>query len=225
MNDHLKRLSVSETLIVCTFKSNLELMFVKPTIDQHFSNVDLWIKFSSFFSYFDLIDFFVFGVIVPCYYCITGIIHSIYFVINKIDCFSVCSGVMRTKRRNTYVVNQPVNIDTSSNACVSNSSAQSNTANDYLSSTSPVSSSMSERPTNGSLKSVHSLDDDNHGSLELPHQMQHSRNSIDLASTTDSSTTDLVTRTWNVNICRHKKQSITYSASLRVLLCNALCYL
>ncbi|XP_031634860.1 NPC intracellular cholesterol transporter 1 isoform X2 [Contarinia nasturtii] len=102
-------------------------------------------------------------------------------------------GVMRTKRRNTYVVNHPLNIDISSNASVSNSLAQSNATNNYLSSTTPISSSsVSERP-HGSLNS----ESDNHQSnkLELPHQMQHSRYSIDLPSTTESSTTDLVTNT------------------------------
>lgn len=101
---------------------------------------------------------------------------------------------MRTKRRNTYVVNHPLNVDISSNASFSNSLAQYNISNNYLSTTTPVSSSISERPTHGSVKSVNSLDD-NHRSHELPHQMQNSQYSIDQPSTTGSSTTDLVTRT------------------------------
>lgn len=119
----------------------------------------------------------------------------------KFVCFSLDLGVMRNKRRNTYVVNNPHNIDITSNASLSNSLAQSNTTNNYLSSTTAISSSMFERPTHESMKSTNSLDD-NHRSHELPHQMQHSQysqNSIDLPSTTESSTTDLVTRTWNVN--------------------------
>lgn len=119
--------------------------------------------------------------------------HFICFHIFHDFIFLVGVGVMRTKRRNTYVVNDPNNVNISSNASLSNSLAQSNTTNYNLSSTTPISSSMSDQPTHGSLKSVNSLDD-NHRSTELPHPLRHSQYSFDQPSTTDSSasTTDLV---------------------------------
>lgn len=108
--------------------------------------------------------------------------------------FFVELGVMRKNRRNTYVINHPLSADISSKASLSDSLAQSNTTN-YDMSTAGISSSVSDRPTHGSsLKSVNSLDD-NHRSHNMPHQLQHSQYSIDLPSTTESSTTDLVTST------------------------------
>lgn len=94
---------------------------------------------------------------------------------------------MRNKRRNTYVVNHPLNIDLSSKESFSNSIAQSNTTNYDLSSSAPESSSI--QPAHGSMKSIQSLDD------TMPHQIKRSQYSIDQPSTTESSTTDLVTST------------------------------
>lgn len=59
-------------------------------------------------------------------------------------------GVMRKKRRNTYVVNN-INVEHfSSETSVSNSFAQSDTLNNDVSSTSTISSSISKQPAHGS---------------------------------------------------------------------------
>ena len=101
-------------------------------------------------------------------------------------------GVMRNKRRNTYVVNHPLNIDLSSKESFSNSIAQSHTTNYDLSSSTPESTSI--QPAHGSMKSIQSFDDH---TVTIPPQLKHSQYSIDQPSTTESSTTDLVTTTWN----------------------------
>lgn len=111
---------------------------------------------------------------------------SRFFIVRSL--FSVYLGVMRNKRRNTYVVNHPLNIDLSSKESFSNSLTQSNTTNYDLSSSAPESTIQ---PAHGSLKSVQSLDDN---TSTLPHQLKRSQYSID--QSTESSTTDLVTNPW-----------------------------
>lgn len=65
---------------------------------------------------------------------------------------------MRNKRRNTYVVNRTNSNRTSHETNVPNSSAQFDSAYNDVSSTATISSSITNRPADGSMKSLDGID-------------------------------------------------------------------